>query len=192
MSIRLCGARRGRLEKHEAGNAIHPNSARHNLEGTQEAVLMCSALAHTPAICCRLDGYCAFRQAMRFNFTCLDRVFGCRVLPGDVRFHTLILSFCTEFTSERTPAACEPGIQRELQAQGTVEDLDLCPRRGLLAAALAWHAVLLQHLSRFQRFGMVDSQCRLGSFQVTCVLTATDQPCFFHFFLWNTSGKYLL
>lgn len=155
MSIGLCGVRRARLEKHEAGNAIHPTSARYNLEGPREGVLMCPALGHTPAFYCRLDGYCALQQAMRFNFTCLDRVFGCRVLTGDVRFHTLILSFCAEFTSERTPAGCEPGIQPELQAQSTAEDSDLCPRWGLLVAACLTHCAfaISQWISAFWNGG---------------------------------------
>lgn len=56
--------------------------------------LMCILAAGQPAAC--------------FNFTCLDRVLGCPVLAGNVRFHALILSCSAEFTSERrTPAARE-------------------------------------------------------------------------------------
>lgn len=55
------------------------------------------------------DKLCS-KQRFSTNFSCLDRIFCCPALAGDGRLHTLILSLCAEFSSERTTAAQEHGV----------------------------------------------------------------------------------
>lgn len=107
---------------------------------------------------------CAFWQAVQeavcFNFTCLDRAFSCPILAVSVRFNTLILSCCAEFTWERTPAAWEHGFSGSCKCRAPLRSWTSVMDR----SSTAWCTGLLQSLSGFQYFGIVDFQWALGSF----------------------------